>query len=62
MSLYCKGENCKLSNKCIRKEDWDDYSKTFNKTDEKEGFATGVWFINEPECINNNYSDGAFYD
>lgn len=62
MSLYCKGRNCPRADKCVRKESWDYYSKEFNKTDEVEGCATGVWFVYEPECIKHNYEDGVFHD
>lgn len=62
MSLYCKGRGCPRAKDCIRNEGWEDYRKRSHKEDEQEGFATGVWFIKEQDCIESNYQEGAFYD
>lgn len=56
MSYYCKGEDCKRQKKCARNQAWLRYP---NKEVE-QGFATGVWFVNEVECIANDYGEGVF--
>lgn len=56
MSYYCKGEDCKRKEACLRYFDWFIYP---NKEVE-QGFATGVWFVNEVECIANDYGEGVF--
>ena len=30
------------------------------KKDEVEGFSTGVWFVNENECMSEGYKEGVF--
>lgn len=61
MSLYCKSTNCPKANECIRAEGWREFQRLFPKADTTEGFATCLWYIDEQECINNNFEDGAFY-
>lgn len=58
MSYYCKGEICQRSKDCLRVEAW----RGFQKKDIKEGFNTGVWFVQEQTCIKNGFEDGVFRD
>ena len=56
MSYYCKGTGCQRANKCARAESW----RNFPHKETKEGFATGVWYVREKDCIQNNYGEGVF--
>lgn len=60
MSYYCKGEVCHRANECARHLIWRDFVDTFEKPDAKEGFETGIWYVQERTCINNDYKDGVF--
>lgn len=62
MSLYCKGKDCPRAKDCITHESWQEWVKEFKKPNVQEGFATGIWFVDEQECVNRNYEEGAFYD
>jgi hypothetical protein len=56
MSYYCKGTGCSRAKKCARAESW----RNFPHKENKEGFATGVWYVREKDCIQNNYGEGVF--
>lgn len=58
MSYYCKGTICTRENECMRAEAW----RSFPKKDVEEGYASGVWFVPEEDCICNNYEDGVFLE
>ena len=60
MSYYCKGLKCKYRDTCLRRHGWKDYQKRTGKKDEVEGFSTGVWFVNENECMSEEYKEGVF--
>jgi len=60
MSLYCKGVKCDRRNYCYRASGWKEYCRRTGKTDEVEGFSTGVWFVNENECMSEGYKEGVF--
>lgn len=60
MSYYCKGLKCKYRDTCLRRHGWKDYQKRTGKKDEVEGFSTGVWFVNENECMSEGYKEGVF--
>ena len=57
MSYYCKGNKCNRSSKCLRVEAYN----RFLRKDTEEGFSTGLWYVNEGECMANGYEDGIFY-
>lgn len=54
MSLYCKGEICDRREQCAYVESWEE----FPYKDLPEGFEYGIWYVNETECMSNNYSEG----
>lgn len=56
MSYYCKGEKCSRRDECLRVKAWE----LFSHKDTPTGFATGLWLVEEEECMSNNYSDGVF--
>jgi hypothetical protein len=56
MSYYCKGKICPRAKECERVKAWE----MFPKKDVKDGFESGVWFVFEKICVNNNYEDGVF--
>ena len=62
MSYYCKGGNCPRKDECSRHLCWLDFVAATKKSDIREGFETGVWFVKEIECINGNFNDGVFPD
>lgn len=53
MSYYCKGEKCPRLLDCARVREW----QKFPNKDVVEGLSSGVWFVQEEECINNNFED-----
>ena len=61
MSLYCKGKDCPKANECHRADQWEYWKSKFPNANQEEGFATGLWFVKEQECINNDYEDGVFF-
>ena len=56
MSLYCKGNGCDKSASCLRKARWDDFPDKATAI----GFESGLWLVDESDCISENYSDGVF--
>lgn len=60
MSLYCKGKDCQKANECYRAEEWKYWKSKFPNANQEEGFATGLFFVKEQECIDNDYKDGVF--
>ena len=56
MSYYCKGKICPRAKECERVKAWE----MFPKKDVKDGFESGVWFVPEKICVNNDYEDGVF--
>ena len=51
MSLYCKGMGC--PNKTCRR--YTEAQRFIQKNG--DGHIDGVWWIDEKECMNNNYED-----
>lgn len=56
MSYYCKGTICKRAKECLRAKFW----REFPDKNVREGYASGVWFVPEKKCIQNNHEDGVF--
>lgn len=56
MSLYCKGNGCDKSASCLRKARWDEFPDKTTAI----GFDSGLWLVDESDCISKNYSDGVF--
>ena len=52
MSLYCKGNNCKRHLGCMRFHCWERFYETYHQET-----SPGLWFINEEDCVKNNYED-----
>ena len=51
MLYYCKGKKCQRKDECLRHQ----------SKEVKDGFATGVWLVNESDCMVNTYHFGVFY-
>ena len=58
MSYYCKGKDCPKSQECHRLVTY--WLSNYEIENLKEGYETGVWFVNEQNCINNKFCDGVF--
>lgn len=56
MSYYCKSVKCVKLDSCARYRAWKYYCRQHD-VNVVEGFASGIWFVNESECIGNDFDD-----
>lgn len=56
MSYYCKGRNCPKKEDCMRAMAYE----AFPDKETEEGMASGVWYVNELTCMDNQFSEGVF--
>lgn len=61
MSIFCKAENCPRAKDCIHAFSWKLHKRDFPNSNPVEGYASGVWYIDEQQCIKNNYKEGVFW-
>ena len=71
MSLYCRGkgqrrpecivQECPKKDKCEYHKAFNEYLKYTKGQAVNEGFASGVWYIDVFECMDNDYKDLIVY-